>query len=419
MSLTLEQVTPFLEFLGSQGQDLDELLLLFQKYLKKAGKKAVEPAPKKGKVAKKESDEEPAAKKGSKTAEPAPKKGKASVDEEEEPAPKKGKTAKKTAPADDDDEEEPAPKKGGKKSKVEDKVCQYVIQGKDGKSRPCETLGKNQHQGKWYCGTEKAGHYKMVCAKDAKEAPSKTAKPKGVLRKVVARQQLNVARVAETDLWIDLESRILFDRDTKEAYGLLDDDDETILPLTDDNVRFLESHNVPIKEDTAVSKGKKGVATKASAKKASKDQDEEDEPVAKKSSKSKKGDDEEEAVAKSSKSKKADEPAPKKASKKEAEPAPKKGKASAKKTTKPAKVDDDESEEAPAKASAKKTSKSARVDDDDEELVPLQDDEDDDVLDLKEPEADEEDASADVNEEDEGVVEDHEDDEDASEASEA
>jgi hypothetical protein len=197
------------------------------------------------------------------------------IDSYEAPKPKAKAVAKKVAPAPKAkvakkaktvEETKPkakvAPKSKAKKvSSEEDEAaevhyCEHTIRGKDGTTRLCEAVAKNEVDGSWRCGTESSGHYKSALAaaakaaaktKTAKGVPKTAAKSKAtdILKKTVFKK--NVLNIQQVDgVWIDLESRIAFEEDTRVPYGILDEDNETILPLTDESARYLEAHNHPV-----------------------------------------------------------------------------------------------------------------------------------------------------------------------------
>jgi hypothetical protein len=159
------------------------------------------------------------------------------------------------------EEEAPQPAKGGKKLAQEAHTCGYMVNTKADGAKICGKSAKNEHDdGIWYCGTEKSGHYKSVMTASKKEAPKKVvakapdakAKTAALVDKVVAKKaKLNLHETAPgSGIYADLKHhRIVFDKRTQEAYGILDEDNETILPFTDDAVAFLEAHNITFKQE--------------------------------------------------------------------------------------------------------------------------------------------------------------------------
>lgn len=214
-----------------------------------------------------------------------------SVLEEESPAPKKKAAAKTSTKA-----------KGSKKTD-EKHTCERTINGKE-ESRICGKNASNELDGMWFCGTEKSGCYKSALSKSPAKASAKATgkaggvkapiakgaskgKPAVVVQKVQKRERLNLQEIPEgSGIWVDLKNyRMVYCQDPKEVYGILDDDDETILPLTEETITFAEGHGIPIRaaapktktsskkvppkskvtETKASAKGK-NVATKVSAK---------------------------------------------------------------------------------------------------------------------------------------------------------
>jgi hypothetical protein len=188
-----------------------------------------------------------------------------------------GKSKAKAA-ADEDDEE------------AEVRSCERTIVGKDGSVRICGKNARNQdeYSGMWCCGTENSGHYKAALA-DSKKAAAvvNTAKGKAkaakgkvapkaakasatsrvgtLINKIQKKDGLDVHEVAP-GVWASSEhSRIVFDYDTHEACGVLNDDGVTVDELDDEALSYLEVHNLPIKA-APKAKGKAKVAPKASPK---------------------------------------------------------------------------------------------------------------------------------------------------------
>jgi hypothetical protein len=248
---------------------------------KKAPKEDEPPAAKTKKVSKKEE----APKKVAKKASPKSKKTE-DADEEAVPVKKaspKSKTSKndavkKTSPKpkapkneeDTDVDEEPKVKKTSKKD-AKGHTCEYTIKGKDG-PRICGKPAKNEVEGMWVCGTENNGHYKSalgasekVKAKSkGKDSPKPKVVPKGkgkvITQKFSKNSKIQVHETATgSGIFIELETRICFDKkNPKEAYGILDEDNETILPLTQEAIDFLEAHNLQAKKTKASAKAKTG-----------------------------------------------------------------------------------------------------------------------------------------------------------------
>jgi hypothetical protein len=160
--------------------------------------------------------------------------------------------------------EEPAPKaKAGKKVVAKSKAskepevhtCERTINGKDG-SRICGKNAANELNDMWFCGTEKSGCYKTAMSKSAPAPKAKAAKGKAA--PVAKAKASNLVEVPQgSGIWVDLvHFRMVYSQDPKETYGILDEDDETILPLTEEAVAFAEAHNVPIREVKKAAKSK-------------------------------------------------------------------------------------------------------------------------------------------------------------------
>lgn len=178
--------------------------------------------------------------------------------------------------------EAPKAKKAAAKSKTTTKktsddkhACAHLVNGKDG-ARICGANAKNELNGEWFCGTDKSGHYKTHLSKTEKSAPAKKApkatsgpaKAKQLVDKVVKKEGLDLHEVpAGSGVWVDLKHhRIVVDPDTEEVVGVLDEDNETILPLTKKASAFAEAHNLTIREAKKAPKGKAVAPAKTSAK---------------------------------------------------------------------------------------------------------------------------------------------------------
>ena len=204
--------------------------------------------------------------------------------QEEAPAPKaKGKAAKSTPAKVAPKAKAPAKAAKGKSKEKVAHTCERTINGKDG-SRICGKTANNELNDMWFCGTEKSGCYKSALGK-APAPKGKSAAPKAktvakgaskgkasaVVQKVQKKERLNLVEVpAGSGVWVDLNHfRMVYSQDPKETYGLLDEDDETVLPLTEEAINFAEAHNIPIREAAPKSKGKakgKAVAKSTPAK---------------------------------------------------------------------------------------------------------------------------------------------------------
>ena len=229
--------------------------------------------------------------KAAKTTEPKVTPAKATKTKEVAPKASKAKSVKVVEP--EPVEEEVVEAEGGEEE--ENPICAYTINGKDG-ARPCDLRGKFELDGKWYCGTAEKGHYKSALAAvkktpaksktatsktakttstkttsakttsaktvapKAKEAPAKSAKASALISKVVKQQQVNLIEVG--GYYIEPGSRVIIDCNTQEATGHLDDDNETVLPLTEDDASFCETHNIIIRPPPAKVAKSKAKTTK-------------------------------------------------------------------------------------------------------------------------------------------------------------
>lgn len=182
------------------------------------------------------------------------------------------KTSAKTTP-----KTKPSSAKTSTKSSAKDldHTCEYNIKGQD--PRICGAVAKTEFQGKWYCGTEKSKHLKMVMAtskpsentkdKSAKNAKIAKEKTSNLTNKsVFKKNRLSISEVSP-GIWADLSHyRIAYDRDTHVAYGVVADDNETVEELTDEALRFLEAHNIPIRAEIHLDQPPKKVVPKATSK---------------------------------------------------------------------------------------------------------------------------------------------------------
>lgn len=198
---------------------------------------------------------------------------------DEAPKTKPAKSLKKKS-KDDEEEDIELPKRKEvsssktSKSSVQSskKVCERV---KRGKSEPCGVKATNsivdekgvEH---WYCGSEKTGCYKCMLGQEKKVKNKKvdkqiiaeksetkktvsSVKKPNILDAVAAKQHTVNPKKYQTKtngiVFLEMEQRILFDPETREAYGCLDDDNDTILPLTKKQLGWLEVHNLPIRDN--------------------------------------------------------------------------------------------------------------------------------------------------------------------------
>ena len=144
--------------------------------------------------------------------------------------------------------------------------------GKNAKNRINEDDGTVN----WYCGTENSGCYKSILLAQKKQTKLASSKPKGMppakkarrkylatnarrkidsdiksrslIHKIIKRQRLDISKIKVGDeiLYIDHQSRVLFNRETEEAYGVLSKNNKTIESLSDENIRWLETSSIMI-----------------------------------------------------------------------------------------------------------------------------------------------------------------------------
>jgi hypothetical protein len=179
--------------------------------------------------------------------------------------------------------EEPPAKKAVAKKVVAKKAttvhtCEYTVNGKE-ETYICGKTAKNEHDGMWYCGTATSGHYKSASSKPAAKAKAKAkatpkaakataAKSKAVslVNKVTKKVQIAADEVSP-GVWADLAHfRLAINQDTKEVYGIVDEDNETILPLTEEALAFVEAHGITIQEGTETTPAPKSKTLAAKAK---------------------------------------------------------------------------------------------------------------------------------------------------------
>jgi hypothetical protein len=160
-----------------------------------------------------------------------------------------------------------APKKTASASKPVKSVCGYVVKGKNGEHE-CGVGAQYEFEGTTYCKkhhdsqvkkkvnsvveltpppsrqTTLTGGFARESATVSQTKPQPEVAP--ILQKIAMKKELQFHEVpAGSGKFIDVETRILFDRKPPhEAYGLLASDNQTILPLGNDQIRFLETHNL-------------------------------------------------------------------------------------------------------------------------------------------------------------------------------
>lgn len=167
----------------------------------------------------------------------------------------------------EDDDTKNFIKESTNKKKTEEHKCERIPRGKS------DSCGKNARNSikvngvlQWYCGTKDSGCYHSILSlttkkekneKIKKSIPEKQANPqkaadiktKSLIHKITKTDEIVVKSIMVDDkkLYIDPKSRVLFHRD-RTAYGMLGKDDKTILDLSDDKIRWLESCNVKIEQ---------------------------------------------------------------------------------------------------------------------------------------------------------------------------
>jgi len=184
----------------------------------------------------------------------------------------------------------PSSKTVSKSKTSETHTCEYVINGKDGNQRVCGKSAKNELSGSWYCGTENSGHYQSMLAKApvAKKSKAVTPAPKSKavtpapkskavaakapksLPKVIKKiAKINLDEISP-GLWVDEKNhRMVYTQDPREVYGVLDEDDETVLPITEEAASFAEAHGIIVRAKKVAKKTEpksKAVAPKVAPK---------------------------------------------------------------------------------------------------------------------------------------------------------
>ena len=141
-------------------------------------------------------------------------------------------------------------------------TCERTVNGKDG-PYICGKECKNSVGGMWFCGTENSGHYKSALTAEkkvpapkgktspkAKGGPSAKSKSSTLVSKIRKVEQIDFHEIVPgSGIWLESNFRIVADPDTKEAYGILAEDNETILELDDEALSFLQAHNLSVRED--------------------------------------------------------------------------------------------------------------------------------------------------------------------------
>lgn len=166
-------------------------------------------------------------------------------------------------------------------------TCARIPVRKNGEKGPCGKNAKNQVEidGKmvWYCGTEKSGCYKSILGAlkrnektsdhdeedegnvSVKKAPkgknltdnksTSDSKAKSLINSVVSSKKImpRKMRIGDNVIYVDHESKVVFDRETQEAYGILGKDNK-IKSLDDKTIRWLEASDIKIRSGKESSK---------------------------------------------------------------------------------------------------------------------------------------------------------------------
>lgn len=179
--------------------------------------------------------------------------------------------------------------KGAAKTSKSTHTCEYFVNSKENPHICAKNATKSVVDGenveKWYCGTENSGHYKSTINANAKAATkgpttsktatkSETPKTNGaeaakkIVNRISKRETLKLDSVG--DLWIVPGERILILRQNSGnglAYGMLDEDNTTKLPLTEAAITFCDVHDIHIApEDEQVKEVKQVVVAKTASK---------------------------------------------------------------------------------------------------------------------------------------------------------
>lgn len=210
-------------------------------------------------------------------------------------------TGKKTTASKESKSDTPKETKAKKKTEGDVHTCCRI---KKGQKEPCGKPAKKSIQDGdnelFYCGADKSGCYVMALKEHAKKdmameagkkAPkastattvSKSAsKPKisnakerkseanaktqSLIAKVIQKKELTGKKIntkSHGPLYIDHETRFLIDPESKEVYGHLANDNDTIEKLTDMQIRQIEASGHHIKEYNPTIKGSKKIEPEA------------------------------------------------------------------------------------------------------------------------------------------------------------
>ena len=143
---------------------------------------------------------------------------------------------------------------------------------KRGKTDPCGNSAAKNIDGKWYCGGIKSGCYSIMLKKKAEKSTPVTVnntisktnsattnserkdvstnKSVRLINKFIKKDEITTVSVTNDEgylLYYDIEHRILFDKNSLEAYGVLSEDNNTITPLEDFHIKWLEANNCSIR----------------------------------------------------------------------------------------------------------------------------------------------------------------------------
>ncbi len=129
--------------------------------------------------------------------------------------------------------------------------CSGIVKKKEGGDTPCPAKGKEEYNGKWYCGRHIAGAKKVSFPATSVKGKTKTEKPPPapVLKKVEKIKKLNVTQILDakgkgTGKYWHVDTRILIHPVTRKAYAVHDEDGSE-KQLGKDEIKFLETNNIP------------------------------------------------------------------------------------------------------------------------------------------------------------------------------
>lgn len=264
------------QFLSSDFiEHISKSLKVDKEKLEKAISSYVRPASntsEKSKVVESSSSEEVAPKKNKKKSSESEKKSKTPVKKSKAPSSsesskntehdsssesepkKKSKKNKSTSKSSESSEEPPSKAKGKGKGKSETHKCERIPNGKT------EACGKNavrsievNGETKWYCGTEKSGHYKAALGAQERNKKSETNKNSSKKEDKVKFLKHNVNN---TTYYWNPESRVVVDRNTEKAYGMMNKKDK-VVPLSKDAEKWCIKNSIQIKSESESSEKSK------------------------------------------------------------------------------------------------------------------------------------------------------------------